>query len=135
MRQINEIVIHCSATKEGQPFRAKDIDNWHKSQGWESIGYHYVVGLDGKIERGRPVNKIGAHCKGHNENSIGICYIGGLDKNNKPKDTRTEKQKTALSALLTTLKGVFTQATIHGHNNLDKRDCPCFDAQKEYKDL
>ena len=100
MREITEIIIHCSATVEGKHFTVEDIDRWHKARGWQGIGYHYVIYLDGSIHRGRDLNKIGAHCTGHNKNSIGICYIGGVDKNNKPKDTRTEAQKESLEQLI-----------------------------------
>ena len=78
MRKISEIIVHCSATSEMRDFGAKDIDLWHKAQGWDCIGYHYVVRIDGTIEEGRPVERIGAHCKGHNAYSIGVCYVGGL---------------------------------------------------------
>ena len=89
MRQINEIIIHCSATKEGLNFNANDIDRWHKQRGFKRIGYHFVILNDGTIQQGRELASIGAHCTNHNAHSIGICYIGGLDENGKPKDTRT----------------------------------------------
>ena len=74
MRRIDEIIIHCSATVEGKAFYAKDIDKWHKARGWKGIGYHYVIDLDGKVEKGRPVEQIGAHCTNHNKYSIGISF-------------------------------------------------------------
>ena len=78
----------------------------------------------------------GAHCKGHNATSIGVCYIGGLDADGKrPKDTRTEYQKKALKALLTLLKLRFPNAEIRGHRDYAAKDCPSFDATAEYKDL
>lgn len=132
MRKIDEIIIHCSATKEGKSFYAKDIDKWHKARGWKGIGYHYVVDLDGKIEKGRSEDQIGSHCVGHNKNSIGICYIGGLDKDGNPKDTRTKEQKEALWDLLRQLLCKYPNATIHGHNEFAAKACPCFDVQKEY---
>ena len=89
MRYISEIIIHCSATKEGLDFNVNDLRRWHKAQGWKDVGYHFVITLDGTIEQGRALEEIGSHTKGHNAHSIGICYIGGLDKNGKPKDTRT----------------------------------------------
>ena len=78
MRQIKYIIIHCSATAEGKDFGAKDIDRWHRARGWNGIGYHYVIRLDGTIEKGRDVSKVGAHCAGVNSISVGVCYIGGL---------------------------------------------------------
>ena len=89
MRFISEIIIHCSATKETLDFNVNDLRRWHKAQGWKDVGYHFVITLDGTIEQGRALEEIGSHTKGHNAHSIGIVYIGGLDKNGKPKDTRT----------------------------------------------
>ncbi len=76
MRQITEIILHCSDTVEGRDYTVEDIDRWHKNRGWRSIGYHYVIYRDGTVHEGRPLKQIGAHCKGHNYHSIGICYIG-----------------------------------------------------------
>ena len=118
MRPINKIIIHCSATPEGRNITVADIDAWHRAQGFRSIGYHYVIYLDGTIHPGRPLDRIGAHCRGHNRDSIGICYIGGIDARGKPKDTRTLPQKKALARLIRTLKSEFPRATIHGHNEL-----------------
>lgn len=131
MRKIKEIILHCSATKEGKEFHASDIDRWHKQRGWKGIGYHYVITLDGKIENGRPESAIGAHCTNHNRNSIGICYIGGLDKNGKAKDTRTEEQKKTMLELVTKLMQKYPKATVHGHNEFANKGCPCFNVQKE----
>ena len=90
------IIIHCSATRAGQNITAADIDCWHRARGFWSIGYHYVIRLDGTIEPGRDVTLDGAHCMGWNQRSIGICYVGGLDKEGRPADTRTDAQRTAL---------------------------------------
>lgn len=128
MREITEIIIHCSATKEGQDFRANDIDAWHKAKGWAGIGYHFVIDLDGTIEQGRPMDKVGAHCYGHNRNSIGVCYIGGLDSRGKPKDTRTEAQKVTMTMLCRYLSFMFPRALMYGHKDFDpSKSCPCFD--------
>ena len=132
-RKINEIIIHCSATREGQPVTVADIKKWHLQRGFADIGYHFVIYADGSLHNGRPINKAGAHCTGHNANSIGICYVGGLDKSGKAKDTRTEAQKAALSSLLKRLKSLYPLATIHGHREFANKDCPCFDAAKEYR--
>ena len=108
------------------------MDRWHKDRGWRCIGYHYVVRIDGSIEYGRPVQDIGAHVKGRNKHSIGVCYIGGLDADMEPKDTRTQDQKESLLYLLKTLKRLHPEATIHGHREFANKACPCFDAHKEY---
>ena len=132
MRDIKEIIIHCTATPEGREVTVKEIDSWHKQRGWQGIGYHYVIYLDGSIHPGRDINKIGAHCSGHNKNSIGICYVGGVDKNMKPKDTRTPEQKEALIHLLKELKTIYPNAVIFGHRDFANKACPCFDAKSEY---
>lgn len=134
MRKIDYIVVHCTATKEGQDFKAKDIDKWHKQRGWKGIGYHYVVDIDGTIEKGRNESEIGSHVAGWNKNSIGVVYVGGLDSKGNPKDTRTEAQKEALWKLLTELLCKYPSAIIKGHRDFPNvsKACPCFDAMKEY---
>ena len=132
MRKIDEIIIHCSATPEGKVFTVADIDRWHRARGFRYIGYHFVIYLDGSVHAGRPIAENGAHCQGHNAHSIGICYIGGLDSLDQPKDTRTPKQKEALKALVRQLKNDYPHAEIHGHNEFSPKACPCFDVQEEF---
>lgn len=125
-----EIILHCSATAEGKDFRAKDIDQWHKQRGFNKIGYHYVVDLDGTIEKGRADNEVGAHCLNHNSKALGICYIGGLASDGKtPKDTRTEAQKEALNTLVEELmdKYKISLDNVFGHYQFcNYKSCPCF---------
>ena len=136
MRKIDLIIVHCAATPEGKDFTTEDIDRWHRQQGFSSIGYHFVVYRDGSVHTGRPIDQVGAHCRGRNSTSIGICYIGGLSADGKrPKDTRTDNQKKALKALLTLLKIRFPDAEIRGHRDYAAKACPSFDATFEYKDL
>lgn len=132
MRAINEIIIHCSATRKGQAFTVADIDRWHHARGFAGIGYHYVIYLDGSIHKGRPLSQAGAHCVGHNKQSIGVCYIGGLDEAGQPCDTRTLEQRNAMLKLLKTLKTQFPNASIHGHNEFSNKACPCFDVHAEF---
>ena len=97
MRKINKIIIHCTATPENRPHDVADITRWHLARGFNTIGYHYLIHIDGRIEKGRPIEKQGAHCSGQNRNSIGICYVGGMTKDmKKAKDTRTKEQKDSL---------------------------------------
>lgn len=144
-RIIKEIIIHCSATPEGRDYTVDAIRADHKRQGWSDIGYHYVIYRDGTIHEGRDVDLVGAHCNknGHNQYSIGVCYIGGLENKKgvpyaklKAKDTRTEAQKAALLSLLLELKKMYPQAQIWGHHNFDMgKDCPSFNAREEYRRL
>lgn len=132
MRKIDKIILHCSATKEGQHFTVDDINQWHIARGFAKIGYHYVIYLDGSVHKGRSEELIGAHCLGHNATSIGICYIGGLDSKGNPKDTRTEAQKAALIKLVSQLKVQYPKAKVHGHNEFAAKACPCFNVKKEF---
>lgn len=131
MRNISEIIIHCSDTPYGKDYSVKDIDRWHIERGFSGIGYHYVVHLDGSVSLGRPLELQGAHCFGHNANSVGICYIGGRDVSGRVADTRTPAQKEALKSLVGHLKRRFKGVTVHGHNEFSNKSCPCFDVSKE----
>jgi N-acetyl-anhydromuramyl-L-alanine amidase AmpD len=138
MRTITLIVVHCSAVRPDQSSSAAQIDSWHrKERHWKlGIGYHYVVRRDGTIEPGRPEEQIGAHSLNHNAHSIGVCYEGGLDIRGQPADTRTAEQKQAMRQLLEELHGRYPRALIVGHHDLNPgKDCPCYDAAREYCDL
>lgn len=131
MRTINEIIVHCSATPEGKDVSIETIDAWHRKRGFKMIGYNYVIYRDGTTHCGRPLYMAGAHCKNHNAHSIGICYIGGLDKDGKmPKDTRTAAQKAALVLLLRVLHAQHPKATLHGHREFANKACPSFDCHE-----
>lgn len=133
-RMINEIIIHCTATPEGRECSVDEIRRWHRQRGFSDIGYHYVVHLDGSVENGRDVNVSGAHCSGHNANSIGVVYVGGVAKDGRtPKDTRTQEQKATLASLLIDLRKLYPRAKIHGHRDFANKACPSFDATKEYR--
>lgn len=134
MRTIDKIIIHCTDTPEGRAVTVDEIRRWHKERGFSDIGYHYVIMADGSVCDGRPLEQVGAHCQGRNAHSIGICYVGGCDLNHRPKDTRTEAQKTAMAGLIRKLKRRFPTATIHGHNEFANKACPCFDVQKWIKE-
>ena len=130
MRTINEIIIHCSATPKGRKVTVKDIDSWHRQRGFDGIGYHYVIYLDGSIHKGRDINRPGAHCVGHNAYSIGICYVGGCAIDGKtPEDTRTAAQRSALVKLITELRRQYPNATVHGHREYANKACPSFDVK------
>lgn len=133
MRKITEIIVHCADTPAGRNDKAADIRRWHKAQGWSDIGYHYVIDLDGTIEPGRDIEVIGAHAKGHNTNSVGICYIGGCNAQTyEPEDTRTDAQKASLLLLIKFLRAKYPEAKVYGHRDFSDKACPCFDAKTEY---
>lgn len=131
MRYINDIIVHCTDTPEGREVTVSDVDRWHREKGWAGCGYHYLVRLDGTVERGRAISRPGAHCKNHNAHSIGVCYAGGRDTNGDAADTRTKEQKAALLKLVTNLIFKY-RANVHGHNDYARKDCPCFDVTAEY---
>ena len=132
-RKIDKIIIHCAATPEGRDIKMETIKSWHvKGNGWSDIGYHYVIELDGTIKEGRPMHRSGAHTKGHNANSIGVCYVGGIDNDKKPKDTRTEAQRQSMDNLIAGLLLDNVDASVHGHNEFSAKACPSFDVVKEY---
>lgn len=154
MKKIDAIVIHCTATRAGQDVRASDIDKWHKERGFAGIGYNYVIDLDGTVEVGRPLTKDGAHCNtaglsglAYNKHSIGIVYVGGLDRNGKPADTRTKDQIQAMHILVRQLMDMYPDIVeVIGHRDAspDKngdgkitpnewiKACPCFDVRAEF---
>ena len=139
MKKVEKIIIHCSATREGDDsINAEVIDRWHKKRGWKGIGYHFLVLIDGSIETGRMINKCGAHTKGLNCSSISICYVGGVEseKDSKgkypAKDTRTPEQKETLLELLHVLRKMYPDAKIHSNRDFAAKACPSFDATTEY---
>ncbi len=131
MRKINEIIIHCTATPAGRNVSIGEIDRWHRARGFNGIGYHFVIALDGTVMKGRDITLAGAHCKGHNANSIGVCYVGGCDASMSPADTRTPAQRTALQRFIRHLRDLYPEATVHGHNEYAAKACPCFNVRDE----
>ena len=136
MRKIDLIVIHCSATRETKSFPVTSLIACHDAR-FGFTGYHYYITKDGQVYQTRHENLPGAHVKHYNQHSIGICYEGGLDKDGKPKDTRTPEQKATLVALLRSLREDYPEAVILGHRDVPgvRKDCPCFDAEQEYRDI
>ena len=136
MRRIDLIVVHCSATPSDRPFTVEQLIRCH-AQRFGFTGYHYYVTRDGRTTQTRHLQLAGAHARGHNAHSVGVCYEGGLTPAGRPADTRTDAQRKALLTLLTELKAAHPQALIVGHRDLPgvAKECPCFDAQAEYASL
>lgn len=141
MRKIDLIVIHCSATREDRSYTELQLETDHRSRGFKGTGYHFYIRKDGRIVTTRPLKQIGAHARGFNAHSIGICYEGGLDTHGKPKDTRTEWQKHSLRVLVKVLLADYPGSRVCGHRDLSPdlngngivepeewmKQCPCFE--------
>jgi N-acetyl-anhydromuramyl-L-alanine amidase AmpD len=137
MRDIDYIVIHCAATKPSMDVPIERVKKWHLDRGWSDIGYHYYITRDGEIHKGRKLSTIGAHVRGYNKNSIGICYEGGINESGEPEDNRTKVQKKSLLKVVQILKFVFSNAIVQGHRDFPNvnKACPSFDAKNEYKEI
>lgn len=145
MRTINLIVVHCSATREDSALSPEDLTLMHQHRGYKGAGYHYYIRRDGMIYLTRKLHLIGAHAKGFNANSIGICYEGGLDREGHPADTRTPAQRENLRLLVSQLMYNFPGCRVCGHRDLSPdlngngkiepaewvKQCPCFDVKSE----
>jgi N-acetyl-anhydromuramyl-L-alanine amidase AmpD len=136
MRTIELIVIHCSATRCDRRFSLEDLIACHDAR-FGFTGYHWYITKDGTTYQTRHEQLVGAHAKGYNQHSIGICYEGGLTPDGEPADTRTPQQKAALKRLLKDLRSKYPEARILGHRDLPNvsKSCPCFDAETEYATL
>ena len=124
-RKIDQIILHCTATPEGEEFSNAQIKAGHLARGFSDIGYHYVIGLNGEL-----------HCTGHNTRSVGVCYVGGCPPrtvpnwNKKGKDTRTVAQRSTLERVVKDLLRRYPGATVHGHNEFANKVCPSFNVKK-----
>ena len=129
------IVIHCSATKPSMDIGLTEIKHWHVNErGWRDVGYHYVIKRNGEVELGRNIKDTGAHARGYNSKSVGICMVGGMAEDNSIEDNFTDKQWTALLDLTKQTLENYPDAKVIGHNEISKKDCPCFDVQTWKKD-
>ena len=141
MREIDLIVVHCSATRADRDFTENDLEVCHRHRGFNGAGYHFYIRKNGDIKNTRPLEKPGAHALGYNAHSIGICYEGGLDVRYRPADTRTEWQKHSLRVLIRTLLMDYPGCRVCGHRDLSPdrngdgrispeewvKECPCFE--------
>ncbi|WP_026279092.1 N-acetylmuramoyl-L-alanine amidase [Thioalkalivibrio sp. ARh3] len=132
MREINQIIIHCADTPPSLDIGADTIQKWHvDGNGWRDIGYHYVIRRDGTVDSGRPLEQAGAHVRGQNDDSIGICLVGGQrEQTSQPDSNFTAAQWRALESLVKQLQRDFPGAKVSGHRDHDNsKACPCFDAK------
>lgn len=131
------IVVHCTATPPDRYVDAKEINHWHIQRGFAGIGYHYVIQRDGTIEIGRKSDQIGAHAQGHNDSSVAVCLVGGIDKNGKPESNYTPEQAEMLHLLIDGLRARYPAAEVLGHCDLPgvAKACPCFDVRRWFDGL
>ena len=134
-KDVKYLIVLCAYTPEKMDIGASDIDRWHREKGWMMIGYHKVIKRDGTVEDGRPLSKSGAHVRGMNRTSIGICLIGGMNRSKDgPEINYTDEQMKSLRSLLDDLKEDYPIAKVRGHTDFDKgKTCPNFDAGKWYE--
>lgn len=142
MRSINLLVVHCSATRCDRSYTEDDLTTDHLRRGFSGAGYHFYIRKNGAIKSLRPIEFPGAHARGHNAHSIGICYEGGIDEHGRPCDTRTPFQKHSLRVLVMLLLRDYPGSRLCGHRDLSPdldadgeiepeewvKQCPCFDA-------
>lgn len=142
-RRIDLLVVHCSATRTQDRYLPPQLIQDHKQLGYSTAGYHYYITRDGRLYELRSVTLPGAHARGYNKYSIGICYEGGLDAQYRPRDTRTPEQRQMLTQLIWNLQRRYPEAMVVGHRDLSPdrngdgritpdewlKVCPCFDAQ------
>lgn len=129
MRDIDTIIVHCADTYKGMDIGVDDIDGWHRTRGWDSVGYHFVITRSGGCQEGRPLEKQGAHTRGENENSIGICLVGGKGADGSPEFNFTRRQMEMLEKLIYDLLLDYPGLDVRGHNDYADKACPCFDVQ------
>lgn len=134
MRKINKIIVHCSATPPDLDIGATEIRDWHTNgNGWIDIGYHYVIRRSGDLEKGRLDDVIGAHARGHNDDSISICLVGGVDVDKKPDCNFTREQWATLERKVGELSFTYADATVIGHRDVSSKACPCFDVNQWWR--
>ena len=129
MRQINKIIIHCADTYPNMDVGVDEIRSWHLQKSWSDIGYHWVIKRDGTLQEGRRESMMGAHAKGHNVDSIGICLVGGKGFNDKPEFNFTYAQMDTLAGLVDNIKSRFENLDVMGHNEVSSKTCPNFDVR------
>mgnify|MGYP005729864569 CR=1 FL=1 len=131
-KKTEEIIIHCAATRPEQNIDAREIDRWHRQRGWLKIGYHFVIKQDGTIEIGRNIDEVGAHARGHNSYSIGVCLVGGIDDLSQPSGDYSDEQWTMLRLLIDGLVKKYPGVKLLGHNDISSKACPSFNVVDWY---
>ncbi len=136
MRTIKHIVIHCTATNREAKV-ASIVKYWKEKLGWKNAGYHFIFDQNGRVTMLQPLHKPSNGVRGYNTSSIHISYIGGIDKDGKPQDTRTQSQYVVMAALIKALKGAYPDAVVLGHRDFPKvkKACPSFEVSTFLKEI
>jgi len=135
MRKIDTVIVHCSATPPSMDIGRGEIYQWHVVEnGWSDVGYHYIIRRDGTVDNGRPLERIGAHARGHNRGSIGICMVGGTRQGFKSAECNfTAKQWDALFDFKDWIDERFDNPDWIGHNDVSDKACPTFNVKAMFK--
>lgn len=124
--RVEYIVVHCTDSPDDRDVTAEEVHSWHRKRGWAGIGYHKVIKRDGTIDEGRPEYWEGAHVKGYNHNSLGVCLVG--------KEFFSYAQMRALEKIILELAERYPEAKVVGHRDLDSRKpCPNFDVKEWWR--
>ena len=133
-KKTDSIIIHCAATKKSMDIGYKEIREWHVDQnGWDDVGYHYIIRRNGKLEKARPEGYSGAHAPSHNSRSIGICLVGGMADDGGPENNFTLEQFLTLKDLVNMVMNKYSDITeVLGHCDVqdNKPNCPGFDVKQ-----
>ena len=132
-RTVRQLVVHCSATKPSADIGVTEIDRWHRQRGFNKVGYHFVIKRDGTIQEGRKLDEVGAHVKGHNSQSVGVCVVGGVSQEDHTvaENNFTAEQVASLRTLLEQLRVIYPGAEVLGHRDFPgvAKECPSFDVK------
>lgn len=132
-KKTDKIFVHCSATRASQNIGVEEIRQWHINQGWEDVGYHFIIRRDGVLEAGREESLIGSHVRYHNSTSVGVCLVGGVDDNMRPEANFTDKQMTTLRCTLEVLLDKYKGAKLMAHHDVSAKACPSFNLSLWWK--
>jgi len=131
LHHVDYFVVHAAATTPSMNIGVAEIREWHLARGWDDVGYHLVIRRSGVVEYGRNFSTRGAHTRGYNSKSLGICLVGGLDSEGLAENNFTEEQFDTLEQVLKGLHVLFPLATVKGHRDFPDvtKECPCFDVE------
>ena len=128
-RPVSRVFVHSTATKASMNIGRTEIKRWHKARGFSDVGYHLIIRRDGSTEKGRPVDTVGAHARGHNTGSIGVVLVGGLSDAHGPEANFTRAQLRTLRKVLAEMRETYDGVEVLGHRDVAPTACPSFDVR------